>query len=509
MNLFTHSVNQGRAKVRPIIFSLCAGALTAGSWLLHDSIFSAFLGFLGALFLVLTIHNAPNWKLPFIAGLIAIGSAFHWLLSTISNFGGFPWIAALGIYILFVTCSASVFAIAYFIHKKLPQSLDSLGIRAAIAWTGVEVLPYLIFPWKYGHTQIGFLPLAQIADIVGASGITFLIFWVAESILLLPRKKFPIAGSVLVLILALVYGINKLSNIPSLYTNPLSISVIQANVSTEQKRDILQFANNLNRYIELTQTEINQKRLIIWPESVFQEWVHDGISNQKSDARLQVLPQNEMFIFGALTFQSEEEYFNSAISILPDGSIQRPYHKRILMPFGEFTPLSKYFPFIAALNEHAANFTAGRKIGLFELPHDNSTSTIFKISPLICYEDIVPSMSQDSVLNGATALVNITNDAWFGDTRAPFQHHRIASFRAIENRRFLVRSTNSGLTALVAPTGETVAALPVFADGVMRGDIYPITYLTWYTRFVGEWVAYVCLGIGLIFFLLSSIRART
>lgn len=508
MKIFSFIRKEGQTRVQTPIFSIAAGILTASSWLLPDSHLTAALGFLAAFFLVLTIHTSSNWKLPFLSGLIAIGTAFHWLMSTIENFGGFPWIAALGIYIFFVIGSASVFPIAYIFHKKLPSSFDLIGIRTAIAWTGVELLPYLIFPWKFGHTQIGFLPFAQIADTVGASGITFLIFWISESIYLLKIRKLPIIISGSIFIFSLAYGFNSISNIPKSYSNPLSISVIQANVSTEQKRDVLQFTNNLNRYVELTKSELGQGRLIIWPESVFQEWVHDGIRHQKDDPRLNPLPQNEKFLFGALTFTSETEYFNSALAILPDGSIQRPYHKRILMPFGEYTPLSKHIPFIASLNEHAANFTAGRKIALFNYPTNSSNEDSLKISPLICYEDIVPSMSQDAVMSGATALVNITNDAWFGNTVAPYQHHRIASFRAIENRRFLIRSTNSGLTALVAPTGETVSTLPVFSDGVLRGDIYPITQISWYTRLVGEWVGYVCLGISLIFYLISRLRNR-
>ena len=492
-----------------LCWAILAGICTAWSWLLPDNYAAAFLGFCGVFFIVATLHTSKNWKLPFLAGVIAIGAAFHWLYNTIQSFGGFPSIAAAAIYIFFVFGSASSFAIGSIIYRRLPMSLDSLGIRAAIAWTGTELLPYLIFPWKFGHTQIGFLPLSQIADIAGASGITFLLFWFAEGIYGAKSHLGRFLFAALIVCFSYGYGSAKLFSYSSLVDiNTFPVSVIQANVTTEQKRDILQFTDNLNRYRELTKNELGQDRLIIWPESVFQSWIPDGISQQRQDPRLLDLPQGERFIFGGLTFESESKYYNSALAISPDGSIAHPYHKRILMPFGEYTPLSSQFPLLAAINGNAGNFTAGKNISLFDFPSFDENRPSLRISPLICYEDIVPSMSQEAVKAGATTLVNITNDAWFGNTEAPYQHHRIASFRAIENRRFLIRSTNSGLTALVSPTGETISTLPPFSDGVLRGDIYPSEQMSWYTLWVGEWFGYGCLGIGL-FFVLIRFRSQT
>jgi apolipoprotein N-acyltransferase len=137
----------------------------------------------------------------------------------------------------------------------------------------------------------------------------------------------------------------------------------------------------------------------------------------------------------------------------------------ILMPFGEYTPLSSVLPFLKDINATAGQFTAGAAPAV--LSFNLSTGTEVKLSPLICYEDIVPSIARDAVNKGAALLINQTNDAWFGDSVAPYQHHIIAAFRAIENDRYLLRSTNTGLTAVVDPLGRTLASLLPYTEGIL------------------------------------------
>ena len=150
------------------------------------------------------------------------------------------------------------------------------------------------------------------------------------------------------------------------------------------------------------------------------------------------------------------------------------------MPFGEYTPLGNYLPWLREINQTAPDFTAGESVNLFPLPHGK------KVAALICYEDVVPSLAREASRAGANILVNLTNDAWFGKTVAPRQHHLIASFRAIENRRFLLRTTNTGLTAIVDPVGETVAELPLFTEGVLSREV-KLMDATTLSMIVGEW----------------------
>jgi apolipoprotein N-acyltransferase len=153
----------------------------------------------------------------------------------------------------------------------------------------------------------------------------------------------------------------------------------------------------------------------------------------------------------------------------------------ILMPFGEYTPLAAWFPWLEEINSTAGQFTAGDapKILSFTLSDNRQV----KLSPLICYEDVVPSIAREATARGAELLINQTNDAWFGDTVAPYQHHMIASFRAIENRRYLLRSTNTGLTAVVDPLGRTLASLLPYTESVLPMEVSLLNYSSTYTKF--------------------------
>jgi apolipoprotein N-acyltransferase len=462
-----------------MIFSLLAGAFTSLAWL---EVLPGFFGVLAVFCLVLALKTKP--KSVYVGGVIAIGVAFYWLLETIEKFGGFSFVPALLIYLFFVFASASSFAFAAYFYGKIPTFLP----RAAIAFTAVELLPYLLFPWKFGHLLLEITPVAMLASVGGASLLTFLMFLLAEAII---ERKIIFFIPILALLPVGFSPKNEQSG------KPISVTIVQANVTTEQKREVLSFADNLERYLELTPKD--ESSLVIWPESVFQEWLHSGLRFKAQDPRLEKLPNN--FIFGALTFDSEAVYYNSALAIKPDGRILEPYHKRILMPFGEFMPLADRFPSLLALNPQVGQFSAGKKSRVWDFES-------FKISPLICYEDIVPSMSRDSVLEGAEVLVNLTNDAWFGHTHAPTQHNRIASFRAIENGRYLIRSTNSGKTAVIDPRGQIIASLPHFSDGVLKTEVFPRRDLTIYTEFVGEGFGSLCLYLSLGFVVLSWVRAR-
>ncbi len=464
-----------------MIIGLAGGAFTALGWL---EIYPPLCGLIAALCFSYAIKSSTPYLSVYIGGVLAIGAAFYWLIGTIESFGGFSLIPSLLIYLFFVLASASSFLVAVYFYKGLPSFLP----RVAISFTAVELLPYLLFPWKFGHLLLEVTPVAQLASIGGASLLTFVLFMFAESIVNKRAKYFIISLA----ILSIGFLIKAESQ-----NHLLNVTVVQANVSTEKKRDVLSFVDNLSRYIELTPKD--PKSLVIWPESVFQEWIHEGIRFKHQDPRLEKLPNN--FIFGSLTFESEIKYYNSALAIKPNGEILPPYHKRVLMPFGEFMPLADKFPSLLALNPQVGQFSAGKKPRVWDFGS-------FKISPLICYEDIVPSMSRDSVLEGAELLVNLTNDAWFGDSFAPTQHNRIASFRAIENGRYLIRSTNSGKTAVINPKGQITAQLPHFSDGVLNTSVSPSKNQTIYSKYVGEGVGFFSLYLSLCFMVLSWVRKK-
>jgi len=451
---------------------------------------SAVLGWFAALFLVLCLLTSQQRYLPlFITGVLSNGLAFYWLDGTIGTFGGFSPIAAALIYCLFVVISSLQYTVVSFLFRYLPLTLDRFALRGAVAWVAGEFLSVRIFPWFLGHTQLSFAEFAQAASVAAVPLISFVMIWLSEgAIRSLGERRFHpgLKGAGAIFSLLLVYGWWELLD-EGLLHETQSVALVQANLSIERKGDVAYFSSNEERYRALSSPFQGSSTLVIWPETAIQEWIPAQIGHVRNNKHLPSFEKQMPLLVGALSFSSRTATHNSAFGILPTGEVLPPYHKRILMPFGEYTPFSDLIPFLASMNANVAEFHAGKKVEVFEYPLlTEGGSRILKVSPLICYEDIVPSLSRESVIQGAELLVNLTNDAWFGDSVAPLQHHLIASFRAIENRRSLIRSTNTGLTAVVTPWGKTTASLPLFQEGTLLAEVPVIRYNTLYTRYLGE-----------------------
>jgi apolipoprotein N-acyltransferase len=481
---------QQLSRLEPYLWAIASGLLMALAWFNPGTGLGALLGWLATLGLVAaSLHPRASYRSLYLVGAIQTSLGFFWILETIQKFGGFPLWAAAAIFALFVAISSLQNAVYFFVFKNLPAFLDRTSSRAALAWITSEVLSIRIFPWYIGHTQLGFSWFAQSADLASVLGLSFLMVWFCEAVFRSAirregtRRLIP---ALLVSLLALLYGKLRWDEFAYPLGTPLDVTLVQANVTTENKANLHFFAENRARYQSLTERLPPGPELVIWPESVIQDFIPEGVARAERDARVPRF-KGKHLLTGALTFRSRREFFNSALAVFHDGTVPTPYHKQILMPFGEYMPLSSLFPSLLDLNPAAGNFSAGTEIAVVEYPELlPSTPRPFKVAPLICYEDVVPSLSRDAVRKGAELIVNLTNDAWFGDTIAPYQHHLIASFRAIETRRFLLRSTNSGLTAIVSPRGVTLESLPTFGEGTISGRVKLMNAPTPYVRAVGE-----------------------
>ncbi len=463
------------------ITTIIAAIANVAAWCVPGSAECAALGWSSvALFACSLTLPLNRIRRLFVAGLITYSCGFYWLYSTISDFGGFPWFAAVPIFLLYVVGSSVQFAIWGFAWQNLPDWLGKLGLRTATAWLIAHHFWIKIFPWDFGHTQLAFTPFIQIADTLGVTGVTLLMMWVAEALTL--RKTSHIgakAVAIAAFALTLLYGFYRIDSVPKTYGTAVSTAMIQGNVSLERKHDISYFSVNRELYLQTSARVASKDTLVIWPESTITDLLPDNISDAYSSNFLPFLNNGSAFLVGGLTYRSRTEFFNSAILIRPDGTVAPPYHKMILMPFGEYTPLGDIIPFLKDINATAGQFTAGAAPAVLEYPL--SSGELVRVSPLICYEDVVPHIPRAATAAGANLLVNQTNDAWFGDTVAPYQHHMIASFRAVENRRFLLRSTNTGLTAVVDPLGRTLASLLPFTEGALPLEVNLLTTKTLFT----------------------------
>jgi apolipoprotein N-acyltransferase len=217
----------------------------------------------------------------------------------------------------------------------------------------------------------------------------------------------------------------------------------------------------------------------VWPETAVPLFFQD---KSRLTERLFELAKegNTHLLFGSPAYKRENSnilYYNSAWHLSPAGELLGQYSKHHLVPFGEYVPFQEYLPFVHRLVPSAGDFSKGESID--PLLFDNISSGV-----LICYEIIFPDIARHQVKNGATILINITNDAWFGYSSAPYQHLFISVFRAIENRRPLIRSANTGISAIVDPAGRVMACGDIFTEEVITGRISTgFNNMTFYSRY--------------------------
>jgi apolipoprotein N-acyltransferase len=424
----------------------------------------------------------------FVAGFVTNLPAFYWLVYTIHVFGGFGYGLSLLFYVCltaFTACQFVLFALALRYTGPGP-----LAVAAPLVWVSLEFLYPNLFPWRMANCQLRAPVLLQIGDVTGPYGLSFVMVWVAAGLaaLLERRRRVPPVFAAAAATLAVIaYGAFRLPAIDAaLAAAPsLRVALVQGNVSIEEKGDVRYFAVNLDRYARLSEDVQGDVDLIVWPET-------DATRLEGQHNPFEALQRH--LIFGGLAYRltgpRQADEFNSSFLMAPDGVVLGRYDKRILMPFGEYLPLSTYFPAIRKISPQTGGYTAGTTIGVFDIGGKA------KVGQLICYEDLVSSMSRDSTRAGADVLLNILNDAWYGDTAAPHQHQALALWRAIENRRYLLRGSNTGVTSIIDPAGRVAAEGGVFREEVVSGTVHPLQLETFYTRHgdVFVWLVLVATG---------------
>jgi len=380
-------------------------------------------------------------------------------------------------------------------------------------WVLLEyVRSYLFtgFPWALiGFSQYKNLPVIQIADITGVWGVSFLVVLVNTVIYSIIRKQLKLRTYLIcaaVLFLSLTYGFIRLSYNPDLQKNrrAFKISVIGGNIPQDLKWNKQAVGFIQNNYRELTaRAALDNPDLIIWPEaSVPGLWGEDKVEFTQvfSLAR----SQNINLLAGAVSHFGGN-YYNSALFIDKSGTLQATYNKLHLVPFGEFVPLKNIFPFLETIAP-IGDITAGKEYTIFKLyPTPIGIASVrasalpASFGVLICFEDLFPELSRRFVKRGAKFLVNITNDAWYKQGSAPYQHFAASVFRAIENRRYLARSANTGISGFIDPFGRILSVIhdrkgkEIFVKGYSSQSIYlEPSRRTFYNHY-GDFFVILCL----------------
>ena len=327
-------------------------------------------------------------------------------------------------------------------------------------------------------------------DLGGPYPLSLAIVWVNAALVLVldhPRRIVPLLAAAAFVAAIVGYGLVRAPQIETAMgaAHPVRVGLVQGNVSIEQKSDAAYFKVNVDLYRALSAKVQDQVDLLVWPETVAQWWT-------PADART-LEPKHDPFpgltkylVYGGLAYRytraPEPEALNSAFLLGPGGQLLGRYDKHILMPFGEYMPGAQLLPFIKDISPHTGDLTPGRTIDTFSIPGAT-------LGPLICYEDIVTGIPMAMTRAGAQVLFNILNDAWFGNSAGPYEHQALALWRAVENRRYLLRDSNSGVTSIIDPLGRVVGELGLFRDGVLLGEFAPAVARSVYTR-IGDALAW-------------------
>jgi apolipoprotein N-acyltransferase len=487
-----------------LIEAIFAGAVLGAAWLVPSTPAAAILGWLAA-YCVCRFGQQPFYC--YVVGCVAYCLAFAWLTFTIHYFGGFSSIPTFFIFMLFVFGSAAQFPLFAYCARALPKELKRSALHLPLAWLAGEMIMFRIFPWSPGHSQLAFTPLAVGASLGGVPLITFLMMWLCGA--LAELRSIALIPAISSLLLVLSYGSYYLEDLKILVEQApsLNVAVVQANVSIEERSDQRFFGNNREHYLKLSSQYASNADLIVWPEGVIQDWIPLETHHVTEDDRLPRLDPPTAWIVGTMMYDKEHHFYNSSLAITPDGTVLPPYHKQVLMPFGEYIPFASLLGHIGGIGERIGGLTPGSAISVLEIPYligprelaSSSYSTV-KITPLICYEDILPYLTSSAVKQGAQILVNLTNDAWFGRSAAAAQHHQIAAFRAIESGRTLVRSTNSGLTSIVLPDGTAIGSLTPFSSAVAQEKVPILNFVTPLQALgLGVWLSWIALTVVAIF----------
>lgn len=478
-----------------------AAALTAGALtVLAFSPFSLYpLALLGPLLLLWLWRDATprfGFQSGWAYGIGLLGFGVFWLHISIDQFGNMGSAAAIGITLLFVLAIALYYGLVGWLAVRLwrPGGAGWLfGVIPSLWVLGEWLRGWLFtgFPWLLlGYSQID-SPLAGYAPLLGVYGVSWLVML---SVVLLLRLLSPAVTGRLRLAggLALLWGGGMLLT-PVTWTEPagapLRVSLIQGNIAQEikWKRDSLR--PTLDLYTGLTREQW-QSDLIIWPETAVPAFAHQVEEGLLQPLTEEALANRSALLIGIPEWDAESgAYYNSMISL---GRERGSYAKRHLVPFGEFMPLKAWLrPLVDWLQIPMSDFTPGRAAQplLRVAGYDAGIS--------ICYEDAFGEEVAEA-LPQAAFLVNASNDAWFGDSLAPRQHLEIARMRALETGRYLLRATNTGISALIDPKGRVPAFSPAFRQHVLSGEIIPMQGATPYVR-VGNWavVLFSCLVVVL------------
>ncbi len=499
------------SKNRGVLLCILSGLMLSASFPPSNLHWMAWFSIIPFLISLENTDYREAFRRGLIFGIVHYITLIYWVYIAIHQYGYLnPIISASCMLLLcfYMSLYKGIFSLLYTVIK---------GVRfwpfiCASLWVGLEyVMGWALsgFPWcLVGYTQFQNLHIIQIADILGVYGISFIIILV-NSILAgmfieqLKRRKLVFLLEVLITVALgvtfIIYGIYSLSRYNKKDTQGqriLKVAIVQGNIDQSIKWNPAYQEETIEKYQALTYSSRDfNPCLVVWPETAIPFFFQNQELSLANKIKEMAINEKTWMIFGSPAYRDTEKgtvYYNRAYVLSPEGIVKGYYDKVHLVPFGEYIPLRRLFPIFRGLVQATGEFEPGKSLSPLKVKDIDA-------GVLICYEAIFPELSSELVRKGADLLINLTNDAWFGLSSAPYQHLSMAVLRAVENRRPLIRAANTGISAFINPDGRILSESGLFVEDVLLGEvsINTIRGLTVFTRY-GYIFPILLLGFGII-----------
>lgn len=433
--------------------------------------------------IIIFAQRSDNTKKIFVfswlAGIISNLILLYWLYPTLlmNGVGHFP--AALGIFLLslYLGLYWGIFGISVSALVKLNLRFKYLLIPGI--WVLLEYAKsYLFtgFPWLLSGYSLWKIPqFLQIASFTGIYGLSYLVVFINTliAISINTKKVKPVISAIIVTAMVFIYGTITIKRCNT--EENFKISIMQGNISQYKKfndafkQEILDAYSKLHRDALMYTPEF-----IVWPETSLPDAL---TSDMEVNLYMQALVKDAGVseLVGSVE-KTRGKYYNSAYMITSEGHISEPYRKIHLTPFGEYFPLRRLLSLFTGVVDELGDFDAGHKYVLLEVRD-------YRIATGICFESIFPDIIRKFFKKGANIFVNITNDGWFLNTAGAYQHFIHSVIRAVENRTYVIRSANTGISAIIHPTGKVIKKTELLETSVLNGTVGKSDKKTFYTKY--------------------------
>lgn len=464
-------------------------------------------------------------RITYLMGLVFTIVSAYWVGSWTPEADPFLMIAGTAI-IFFNPVMFLIPSTLYYYCKKVISPRAAL-LLFPLFWVAYEYLygvTDIKFPWLIlGHGLAYFKSYIQIADIVGASGLSLLVIYFNISLFYFIKSfrstgkinKTALTALLLLMFIPIIYGVIRISGFEAA-EKKIKIGVVQPNLNPWNKWEAGNLEEQLNLYLDLSDSVLaKDANLILWPETALPIYLFSGAYGWERERIFHYVDVSGSYLLTGMpdaTFYYDKEKappeakqlsrskalytsYNSILLFKPGSRQVDKYGKMKLVAFSERVPFLNAIPFLGDLvkwNVGISSWNVGKEQVVFNLPADKFgnlegsnllPNDTVKVAGLICFESVFPDFVAEFVQKGAQLITIVTNDSWWGNTSGPYQHKEIGVLRAVENKRFVVRAANGGVSCLINPIGMTIANTEMFERTSIVVEASLENDLTFYSRF--------------------------